>query len=80
VKEFDVRACPTCGGDGRTRLVNPDWLRMKRNGAGLTLRDVAKRLHISAVYVCDIELGRRAVPARLHDLYRTFTAKEADRG
>jgi hypothetical protein len=31
-----------------------------------------------SVNQCD-ERGRRAVPARLHDLYRTFTAKEADR-
>lgn len=80
MNEFSAGACPTCGGDGRIRLVNPIWLRVKREKAGLTMREVAKRLEISAAYLCDIEHGRRAVPGRVHNLYRTFTAKEADRG
>jgi transcriptional regulator with XRE-family HTH domain len=35
------------------------WCRRQREGAGLTLRSLAKRLKISAPYLSDLEHGRR---------------------
>ena len=38
------------------------WLRNKRMRCGLSLREMARKLGISAMYLCDIELGRRRCP------------------
>ena len=54
--------CPKCGGSGK--LADPRdegaAVRRMRLAAGLTLRAVAQRAHLSAAYLCDLELGRRA--------------------
>lgn len=34
--------------------------RAEREAAGLSLREMARRMGVSAPYVCDLELGRRA--------------------
>lgn len=70
MKEFLDNACPHCGGTGDIRAVNPAWLRMVRERANVTLREMARRLDFSAPYLCDVELGRRAVSAKIHDAYR----------
>ena len=57
----DLR-CIRCGGTGR----EPDWKREGRDWRevrtqrGWTLRDLAKRAKVSAAYLSDLELGRRA--------------------
>lgn len=38
-------------------LINPVWLSFRREKSGLSLREVARRLKISASYLSDIELG-----------------------
>lgn len=73
-REFMEGACPRCHGDGQIRLVNPRWLRETRERAGLTLREMARRLDFSAAYVCDIEHGRRACSTAIHDVYRSLKA------
>jgi hypothetical protein len=50
--------CPTCG--AKTVIPNGGYFRVLRLRAGLSLREVAKRLRISAAYLSDMELGRRA--------------------
>ncbi len=54
--------CVYCGGKGTITRTNPAWLRYIRERAGVTLRGMAKRLGVSAAYVCDVEKGRRAIP------------------
>ena len=72
VTEFSDNACPKCGGDGSIRLVRPEWLRAQREKAKLTLREVARRLEFSAAYLCDVEHGRRACSAKIHDFYKAL--------
>jgi len=54
-------ACTTCGSP--RAFVDGAWLREQRKGAGLTLREVARRLGFTASYVCDVELNRRYASA-----------------
>jgi hypothetical protein len=56
-KKFTHGSCPTCGSP-RT-VVNGLWLREQRESAGLSLRAMGARLNFSAVYLGDVELGRR---------------------
>jgi hypothetical protein len=72
VKEFKADACPRCGGTGDTRAVNPAWLKERRQRANVTLKKLADSLGFSAAYLCDIEFGRRAVSAQIHDAYRAL--------
>lgn len=51
--------------------------RAKRQSWGLSLRDVAKKLDVSFVYLCDLERGRRAWDAPVGKRYLQFL--EADR-
>lgn len=60
-----IRECPTCKGKGKVWDVNPAALRYDRESRGLSLRDVAKLCGVSAAFVCDVELGRRAWSPRL---------------
>lgn len=55
--KFTHQSCPTCGTP--RSVVNGEWLRFVRKGAGLTLRQFAERAGVSAPYICDIELNRR---------------------
>lgn len=59
--EPTTEVCPRCGGIGRI-LVDVEQgrlCRQKREQAGLTGREVAKRMGISAVYLSDLERGNR---------------------
>lgn len=53
--------CPKCDGTGS--VLNPmlvgQEMRELRESNGVSLRDMAKRLELSAPYVSDLELGRR---------------------
>lgn len=55
-------ACPACSGNGFvTDPVETDAaMRKARKDAALSLREVARRLQVSAAYLSDLELGRRA--------------------
>ena len=54
--------CSKCGGSGQ--ILNPviegAAYRSTRIKRGLSLREVARRMNISAMYLCDLERGRRA--------------------
>lgn len=54
--------CPKCDGTGQ--VIDPRMLGQKmrqlRERQGVTLREIARRLDLSAPYVSDLELGRRA--------------------
>lgn len=59
--ERGLRECPRCVGTGY--LLDPvatgGLMRAGREQAAVTLRTLAKRMGISAAYLCDLELGRR---------------------
>lgn len=70
VRELLDGACSHCGGTGEIRAVNPAWLRFVRWRAKVSLRTMAARLSFSAADICDIEHGRRAVSAKIHEAYK----------
>lgn len=53
--------CTRCDGTGE--IENPAYrgqeMRKLRKDAGLPLREIARRMKLSAAYVSDLELGRR---------------------
>lgn len=63
--------CPTCEGSGRL----PDQrdigraMRARRVKADLSLREVARRMALSAAYVSDLELGKRGWRAKVTMAY-----------
>lgn len=59
--------CTVCGTP--RAFVDGAWLREQRKAAGLTLREVARRLGYTASYVCDVELNRRYASADLTARY-----------
>lgn len=65
----DEQLCPRCNGSGL--VAQGSSLRRLREDAGLTLREVARRMGYSAAYVCDIEHGRRGVTGKLASQYKS---------
>lgn len=65
------RPCPRCNGSGRIAVVDGDDLRKARMDAGLSLRALAGRAKppLSAMYLCDVENGRRNASARVLEVY-----------
>ena len=57
VEKFVDRPCRACGTP--SVVINGRWLRLQRETAGLTLREMGLRMHFSAMYICDIEHNRR---------------------
>jgi predicted transcriptional regulator len=58
---YKTTACPTCNGSGRITDNNDiaAKMRQRREAAGLSLRELARRLKLSVGYMSDLELGRR---------------------
>jgi transcriptional regulator with XRE-family HTH domain len=69
-QKFTDEPCPRCG--SAQRVVNGAWLRERRTRAGLSLRDVGARLGYSAVYLSDIERGRRNALPRIVKVYEAL--------
>jgi predicted transcriptional regulator len=65
------RVCPQCGGSGTVCDPAQIGLRMKtaREAAGISGREMARRMGYSAMYVCDLEHGRRDWKAKLIESY-----------
>lgn len=62
--------CPKCGGRGFTmRIVGPT-LRGIRKRSGLTVPALAERIGVSDAYLSMVELGRRAISARVLRAYQ----------
>lgn len=62
--------CPACNGKGFRYKVAPDSLRQARTDAGLSLRQFAVRVNLSAGYISDVEKGRRACTPTIEQFYR----------
>jgi Helix-turn-helix domain len=69
IRRMTFVPCDKCGGTGKLR----DWrelgqeARKLREASGLSVREAAKLLMMSAAYLSDIELGRRRRPDDLLD-------------
>ena len=65
------RTCPQCGGSGK--VCDPAQigarLRHERELVGITGREMARRMGYSAMYLCDLEHGRRDWKANLINSY-----------
>lgn len=59
VSPYIKQTCQCCSGKGVTWKVNPDWMRSKRKEKGASLRKAALKIGVSAMFLCDVELGRR---------------------
>lgn len=66
--------CTRCGSLLPSGEYNPEWVRFTRLTAGVSMRELARRIGISAPYLSDIEHGRRKCPERVaqavRDLWR----------
>lgn len=66
----------TCGTCGATRdVIDGSELRAWRTKAGLSLREMGKRMNLSASFLCDAELNRRNPTEQVVRAYRV-AAKE----
>jgi hypothetical protein len=65
------RVCPECGGRGKVCDPVQVGARMKRERetAEVTGRELARRMGYSAMYLCDLEHGRRGWNAKLLAAY-----------
>jgi DNA-binding XRE family transcriptional regulator len=71
LNKFKDQPCPHCGAP--KRVVNGEWLRQERKRAGLTLREMARRVGVSAAYLCDIEKNRRNCLPAMRDAYENVS-------
>lgn len=62
--------CPRCAGTGYQEWRGKN-LRFQRQNAHISLREMARRGHFSAAYLCDVELNRRQATDRVLALYRS---------
>ena len=61
--------CKRCGGSGIVPSpMDMGTLRARRVGIGLSLRDLAKDLGISATYLFDMETGKRSTSRAMYEL------------
>ncbi len=70
IQKFKAEPCSSCGSP--LSVVNGAWLRLEREMAGLTLREMARRLEFSAPYICDVEHNRRACSPKIRAAYEAL--------
>lgn len=61
--------CPKCGGKGKLWTVNGAFLRQHREHQEVGLREMARKLKLSAAYLSDVELGRRPATSKIVEGY-----------
>lgn len=65
-----VRKCPRCHGSGWEQVWRGADLRKARERAGITLREVARRIGLSATYISDVERDNRTATERIVNAYK----------
>jgi predicted transcriptional regulator len=68
--KFLAVPCPLCG--TTNVIVSGQWLRARREHAGLSQKAMAMRLLIAPSYVCDIEHDRRHCPIEIRKAYEAL--------
>jgi len=71
--ETVLRPCKMCG--SRVPRPSGNALRKIRKDAGLTLREFARRLSLSAAYLCDVEYERRNCTPRMEAAYLSLASR-----
>lgn len=61
MRVMKTRPCHCCHGTGKEidHYATGQSLRLLRKGAGMSLREMARRMTLSAPFLSDLELGRR---------------------
>lgn len=72
-------SCKACGGSGTHWIVEPRSLKQTRMEAGISLRQMAKKLHFSAPYLSDVENGRRACTLTIESAYSELSLAKKTR-
>ncbi len=65
-----TQPCPRCGGSGVVADDREIGKALKTERGKLSLREVSRRMGVSAAYVCDLEHGKRAWNALRIQAYR----------
>lgn len=65
--------CSRCGAARKEKMYRGSDLRKVRQLAGLTLREMAKRVKKSAAFISDVELGRRRASAEVVAAYEALS-------
>jgi len=67
-----TKKCPKCNGTGQVldAVEVGAYFKVHRRDSRISLREVAKRLNISAAYCSDLEQGRRRWSLELMERYR----------
>lgn len=68
--KFMDTPCTRCGHP--RSVINGRWLRQEREIAGLTLREMARRLGFSVVYLSDIERNQRHCSPKIRAVYEAL--------
>jgi len=68
--KFIWHPCSRCG--QMNRVVSPEWLRWRREEAGLSGVDVARRVSVSPAFISDIERGLKPVPVNIAKFYESL--------
>jgi predicted transcriptional regulator len=63
------RACSNCQGTGKVDCILGSKMRELRERAGISVRAMAGRIEISAMYLSDLELGRRQFSEKLAERF-----------
>lgn len=59
-----------CGSCGASReVVKGSWLRKQRLSAGISLREMARRLELSPMYISDVEREKRHCTRKIAQAY-----------
>lgn len=69
--------CPHCDGRGHVRVRG--WMRARRLHAKLSLKAMAAECACSAVYLSDIELGKRPGNPFIHAMYNALPKPRVSR-
>jgi predicted transcriptional regulator len=78
----ELMPCPKCAGSGHVldpRAVGQRW-RQIRTAQGISLREMARKAGYSAVYLSDLERGRRNWTAQTMAHYERALRKGSDEG
>lgn len=74
IEEIEM-PCEKCNGTGLVKIICPGSLRKHRESMGISLRELAKILGLSAPYLCDVERGRRNCTKKLLTAYNSIGQK-----
>ena len=70
MQKFRDEPCHACG--ATRAVVNGAWLRERRKAAGLTIREMARRLNFTPAYICDVEKSRRHCSPDIRKAYEAL--------